>query len=105
MKIIEKRWLILFYLHILNEKEKYEIQFIIKLKEYLQWFWELLYIYDDMNNIWMIHYKILELFYLLIMHFDYNKKFLILKYFNDILDYNVDYKKWKKSLKYISIII
>jgi len=45
-----------------------------------------------------------ELFYLII-YFDYNKKFSILKYFNDILDYNINYEKWKKSSKYIFIII
>ena len=41
----------------------------------------------------MICRKMLELFYLLIMYFDYDKKFSILKYFNDILDYNIDYKR------------
>ena len=41
----------------------------------------------------MIYRKILKLFYFLIIHFDYDKKFSILKYFNDILDYNVDYER------------
>ena len=46
-----------------------------------------------MNNIRVIRRKISELFYLLIIYFDYNKKFLVLKYFNDILDYNIDYER------------
>ena len=53
----------------------------------------------------MIYHKISKLFYFLIMYFDYDKKFSILKYFNDILDYNIDYEKWKKSSKYIFTII
>ena len=34
------------------------------------------------------------------MYSDYDKKFSILKYFSDILDYNIDYGRWKKSSKY-----
>ena len=41
----------------------------------------------------MIHRKMSELFYFLIIYFDYNKKFSVLKYFNDILDYNIDYER------------
>ena len=41
----------------------------------------------------MIYCKISKLFYFLIIYFDYDKKFSILKYFNDILDYNIDYER------------
>ena len=41
----------------------------------------------------MIYYKISEFFYFFIIYFDYDKKFFILKYFNNILDYEIDYER------------
>ena len=46
-----------------------------------------------MNNIKIIYHKISELLYLFIIYFDYDKKFLIIKYFNEILDYNINYER------------
>ena len=94
----------MFCLYILNDEQKYEIQFMSELNECLQKFRGLLYIHDKMNNIEIIHDKISELSYLLIIYSDYDKKFSIVKYFNEILDYDIDYERWKKSSKYTPTI-
>ena len=94
----------MFYLRTLNDEQKYKVQFTSELNKCLQKLRGLLYIYNKMDNIEVICGKVSELSCLLIIYFDYNKKFSVVKYFSGILGYDIDYRRWKKPLKYTPTI-
>jgi len=57
---------------------------------------------QEVQDVKTITQNIRKISYQLIMHYDYHKSFSALKYFNEILGYNINMTRWKNPAEFTS---